>query len=164
MFIRLQEAAIDEYFKPLDAQAEMLMKMQYDSKEKSMEEMMMSMSTQAMEAEPGKGNNMSLKEKSMEEMMLKTLSKQAMEAEAGKNNNVSVNNKAMEEMMIKLAKQAMEAEAGKGDMSVKDMLSAMRKMSPVKKAEPESPAASGTSEDDQVSSSTTNTQKQAQIK
>lgn len=67
MFICLQEAAIDENFKAIDSQAEMLMKMQYGSKEKWMKEMMMSISKLDIESEPGKGNNMSLKEKSMGE-------------------------------------------------------------------------------------------------
>ncbi|EEF30606.1 uncharacterized protein LOC8267958 [Ricinus communis] len=41
------EAAIEEYFKPIDKEAEIIMKMQLDGEEKSMREMMKTMQTQA---------------------------------------------------------------------------------------------------------------------
>ncbi|XP_050230579.1 uncharacterized protein LOC126679571 [Mercurialis annua] len=41
------EVAIEEYFKPIDKDAEMIMKMQLDGEEKSMKEMMKTMQTQA---------------------------------------------------------------------------------------------------------------------
>ncbi|XVF10911.1 hypothetical protein REPUB_Repub07fG0224200 [Reevesia pubescens] len=41
------EAAIDEYFKPLDKEAEMIMKVQLDGEEKTMKEMMATMHRQA---------------------------------------------------------------------------------------------------------------------
>ncbi|GMQ04676.1 hypothetical protein CsSME_00050018 [Camellia sinensis var. sinensis] len=42
------EAAIDEYFKPIDKEAEIIMKMQLEGEEKSMREMMKVMQTQAL--------------------------------------------------------------------------------------------------------------------
>ncbi|KAK4770361.1 hypothetical protein SAY87_030893 [Trapa incisa] len=42
------EAAIDEYFKPLDKQAEMIMKIQLQGEEKTMKEMMKAMQRQAL--------------------------------------------------------------------------------------------------------------------
>ncbi|KAF5734243.1 hypothetical protein HS088_TW16G00690 [Tripterygium wilfordii] len=42
------EAAIDEYFKPIDKEAEILMKIQLEGEEKSMKEMMKTMQTQAL--------------------------------------------------------------------------------------------------------------------
>ncbi|KAF7137570.1 hypothetical protein RHSIM_Rhsim07G0118900 [Rhododendron simsii] len=42
------EAAINEYFKPLDKEAEIIMKTQLDGEEKSMKEMMKAMQTQAL--------------------------------------------------------------------------------------------------------------------
>ncbi|XP_058222149.1 uncharacterized protein LOC131332099 [Rhododendron vialii] len=42
------EASINEYFKPLDKEAEIIMKTQLDGEEKSMKEMMKAMQTQAL--------------------------------------------------------------------------------------------------------------------
>lgn len=47
MCIRVQEAAIEEYFKPLDKQAEAIVKMQLDGEE-SMKDMMETMHKQAL--------------------------------------------------------------------------------------------------------------------
>ncbi|KAF7138106.1 hypothetical protein RHSIM_Rhsim07G0118700 [Rhododendron simsii] len=44
----LGEAAINEYFKPLDKEAEIIMKTQLDGEEKSMKEMMKAMQSQAL--------------------------------------------------------------------------------------------------------------------
>ncbi|XP_012070090.1 uncharacterized protein LOC105632341 isoform X3 [Jatropha curcas] len=41
------EAAIEEYFKPIDKEAEIIMKMQLEGEDKSMKEMMKAMQTQA---------------------------------------------------------------------------------------------------------------------
>lgn len=43
-----QEAAIDEYFKPIDKQAEMIMKIQLKGEEKTVKEMMKAMQGQAL--------------------------------------------------------------------------------------------------------------------
>lgn len=43
-----QEAAIEEYFKPIDKQAEMIMKTQLEGEEKTMKEMMKAMQQQAL--------------------------------------------------------------------------------------------------------------------
>ncbi|KAL2242829.1 UNVERIFIED_CONTAM: hypothetical protein Sindi_0400900, partial [Sesamum indicum] len=43
-----QEAAIEEYFKPIDKEAEYIMKMQLEGEEKTMREMMKAMQTQAL--------------------------------------------------------------------------------------------------------------------
>ncbi|KAJ9173322.1 hypothetical protein P3X46_016473 [Hevea brasiliensis] len=42
------EAAIEEYFKPIDKEAEIIMKMQLEGEEKTMKEMMKAMQTQAL--------------------------------------------------------------------------------------------------------------------
>lgn len=44
----LQEAAIEEYFKPLDKEAERIMKVQLEGEEKRMREMMSAMQQQAL--------------------------------------------------------------------------------------------------------------------
>lgn len=43
----LQEVAIQDYFKPIDKQAEVIMKMQLEGEEKTMKEMMKTMQQQA---------------------------------------------------------------------------------------------------------------------
>ncbi|KAK6127830.1 hypothetical protein DH2020_038432 [Rehmannia glutinosa] len=43
-----QEAAIEEYFKPIDKEAELIMKTQLEGEEKSMREMVMAMQRQAL--------------------------------------------------------------------------------------------------------------------
>lgn len=43
-----REAAIDEYFKPIDKQAEMIMKIQLEGEEKTAKEMMKAMQRQAL--------------------------------------------------------------------------------------------------------------------
>lgn len=43
----MQEASIDEYFSPLDKEAETIMKIQLEGEEKSMKEMMKTMQRQA---------------------------------------------------------------------------------------------------------------------
>lgn len=48
MFAYAQEAAIDEYFKPIDKEAQMVMKMQLDGEEKSMKQMLQTMQKQAL--------------------------------------------------------------------------------------------------------------------
>lgn len=48
MFACVQEAAIDDYLKPIDKEAQMIMKMQLDGEEKSMKEMMQTMQKQAL--------------------------------------------------------------------------------------------------------------------
>lgn len=48
MCICVQEAAIEEYFKPIDKEAEIIMKMQLDGEEKAMKEMMATMHKQAL--------------------------------------------------------------------------------------------------------------------
>lgn len=55
----VQEAAIEEYFKPIDKDAEIIMKMQLEGEEKSMKEMMKVMQTQTLleRAEAEKGAN-----------------------------------------------------------------------------------------------------------
>lgn len=44
----VQEAAIEEYFKPIDKEAEIIVKMQLDGEEKTMREMMAAMQRQAL--------------------------------------------------------------------------------------------------------------------
>ena len=44
----MQEAAIEEYFKPLDKEAEVIMKIQLEGEEKSMTELMKAMQQQAL--------------------------------------------------------------------------------------------------------------------
>lgn len=44
----MQEAAIEKYFKPIDEQAETLMKMQLEGEEKTMKEMMKALQQQAL--------------------------------------------------------------------------------------------------------------------
>lgn len=44
----LQEAAIEEYFKPIDKEVETIVKIQLDGEEKTMKEMMTTMQRQAM--------------------------------------------------------------------------------------------------------------------
>lgn len=61
----LQEAAIDDYFKPIDKEAEVIVKMQLDGEEKTMKEMMATMQRQALiekaEAEALANTNNSVK-------------------------------------------------------------------------------------------------------
>lgn len=44
----MQEAAIEEYFKPIDKEAEVIMKMQLDGEEKTLKDMMKTMQQQAL--------------------------------------------------------------------------------------------------------------------
>jgi len=44
----VQEAAIEQYFKPIDKEAEVIMKMQLDGEEKTLKEMMKTMQQQAL--------------------------------------------------------------------------------------------------------------------
>lgn len=46
--LSLQEAAIEEFFKPIDKEADMIMKMQLNSEESKMKEMMKAMQQQAL--------------------------------------------------------------------------------------------------------------------
>lgn len=46
--MNLQEAAIEEYFKPIDKDAERIMKVQLEGEEKKMKEMMTAMQQQAL--------------------------------------------------------------------------------------------------------------------
>lgn len=48
MFSRVQEAAIDDYFKPIDKEAEIIMKVQLEGEEKTMREMVQTMQKQAL--------------------------------------------------------------------------------------------------------------------